>query len=587
MADDQKKESAAKEAQDKVYNSLPEQLAIRLKKNGAIAEIALLGGDEIDASAITDAQYLQIANDLIKDRAAKFKAKSPSGTSFSLELNISELDKRLELLAKDEATRAQYDKAIKALGADSFDKAIPDETRRVKIAKAVGDAVEENTGSLPFLGGASFMNAVIGFFKWLLSGVDGWIDGLKASVTRETANGIAASTEKNLAGADIGLSQDTIKEISTGIRTRVLKEKGVADKDAPEPETLANTKGAEPLKKVAPAITTKPAEEIASPAQQPAPAISPPPPPPTPKADKPLAPAEAAVAAAIASIERTTATAKPDAPPAYDTKDLPVLPKHESLPGKDGGTTQQQPGAPSTPVQPAPKKGDKDPVPGQVEVRNPVAPKIEVKAHDSPKKIKPGQDKTKPGIATAPAPSAPAASPAPVAAAAATPSPAPVQPAPAPAPVQQQQSHLERAIADIANELLADKNIPNRQEVTRDLATFLANNAKDIDLNNPKKGVEKVVDKLFDQSSKDQSAIKTAKAIKEYKSYTPEALVKMGLGNELKRAIRENKDKLEQAIALDNAAIQAGKEMNVAGVTGDGHAPYIPASRQGSQASYR
>ncbi len=654
MADDQKKEpaaqagpSAAQEAQDKVYNALPEQVAIRLKKNGAIAGMALLGGDgEIDASAITDEQYLKIANDLIKNRTAKFEAKTPNGTPIQVDLSIEDLDKRLALLGKDPATKAEYDKIINALGTNSFDQAIPDEARRVKIAKAVGNAVEENTGNLPFLGGASFMNALMGLIKWVFSGFDGGMDGLKSSITRETANGIAVSTEKNLAGANIGLSQDTIKEISAGVRTRILKEKGVPDKDAPEPETLANTKGAEPKKeppKEAPAVIKEPAKETTSTTEvttpaatkpQAAPAISPPPPPPIPQTHKPsVDPVEAGaaittgggIAAAflkyledqkgnqtpqspaggnggikVVSIPAAgqTTTEKPAEKP-YDPKTPPVLPDYKKLPGGNSNNSKQLPGNSTPPAEQTPPKGSNTPateikIPAPV-VATPVivAPRVpSVPKTERDKKVQPHKEEPQ-KIITETHTAAPTT---------AKPESAPTAPArlesQATAPVQPQPSHLQKAIGDIAAQLLNNKDIPNKPEVIRNLTTFLANNAKDIDLNNPKKGIEEVANKLF--SSNDPLAQKTAAQIRSYahkeqeksslnsiagfvtgKKIEPlsDDTIKMKLGDELRGAIRRNKGALEKAIAMDNAAQETGTKMQKAGVSADAPAPYISTAR--------
>lgn len=638
MADDQKKESsvqtgpsAAQQAQSKAYDALPEQLAIRLKKNGAIAGMALLGGDEIDASGITDAQYLQIANDLIKNRTAEFETKTPSGTAFKVKLTIKEMDENLELLGKDPATKDKYDKIIKDLGANSFDQAIPDEARRVKIAKAVGNAVEENTGNLPFLGGASFMNALMGFLKWIFSPHD---ESIASYITKETANGIAASTEKNLAGANIGLSQDTIKEISTGVRTRILKEKGFPDKDAPEPETLANTKGAEPKKE--PPKEATPATEVTTPAttKPQAPSVSPPPPPPIPTHRPSVDPVEAGAAITTAGAaaaflkyleeqrgtgQQTTqspaggngsinvvsipaagqrTTEKPTAKP-YDPKTPPALPDYITLPGGNSDDSKHLPGNSTPPAEQTPTKDSTAPrtvirtpapvvtTPIIVAPRVPSVPKTDVSGLD--KKGLPHKEEPQ-KIITEPHTAAPATT---------TPKPESAPTAPArlesqtqtPAPVPKQPSHMERTIGDIATTLLAKDNIPNKPELIRDLTTFLAKNSKDINFKNPKESIKIILEKAFDPTSKDPANIKLAQNIRDYShakqkqsfigsKFDPvnDDTIKTELVKSLTTAIRENKVALETAMTND-AAQQEGKKLQKAGLSNDGPAPYVSAKR--------
>lgn len=259
------KPSAAQEAYAKTEAAIIEQVAIGLKTNGNIVDMALLGGAVIEPPQ-SDAEYRRIAKELIENR--KFKIKDSLGNE--TEVSIDKMDETLAKMAKDQDPEAKafYDKTIKNLGAKSFNEKIPDASRRSKIAQAVSDSVEENTGTLPFLGGASFMNALMGLFQWIMSGFEGGFDGLKSNIANVTADNTSKSVEGKLRA--LGESQENIQTISDGVRNAALEKAGYPNKDAKKPTKLEDIKAA-------PLSTQQPEAAPSSPSLgTPAPTVIPP-----------------------------------------------------------------------------------------------------------------------------------------------------------------------------------------------------------------------------------------------------------------------------------------------------------------------
>src|SRR5690606_5960225 len=73
------------------------------------------------------------------------------------------------------------------LGVPHLDNAVPTVEQLETTASTIGKSVESQTGSIGFLGGATVMNAIKGFFAWLKNGFAGGFDGLKHSIAMVTA----------------------------------------------------------------------------------------------------------------------------------------------------------------------------------------------------------------------------------------------------------------------------------------------------------------------------------------------------------------------------------------------------------------
>ncbi len=299
------KTSAAQEAYAKTEAAIIEQVAIGLKTNGNIVTMAGIAGVGIEPPQSND-EYRRIAKELIENR--QFSIKDKDGNPAIVK--IDDMDKYLLKMA--EKSQERYDEEIKKLGAKSFNEKIPDASRRSKIAQAVSDSVEENTGSLPFLGGASFMNSLMGLFQWIMSGFEGGFDGLKSNIANITADSTSKSVEGKLRA--LGESQENIQTISDEVRTKALEKAGYPSKDAKKPTKLEDIQAA-PLSTQQPA-TAPPSPSLGAPA----PTVIPPAvPSPTPSAEaSPDITITAGAAAALAAgalerqIERErSATKKP------------------------------------------------------------------------------------------------------------------------------------------------------------------------------------------------------------------------------------------------------------------------------------
>lgn len=250
----------ARETYSETEKAIVEKVAIELKKNGNIQKLARLGGESVELPQ-SDDEYRRIARELIQDRKFTFKDKEGKFVEEDgkkVEISIQKIDEtRAQLIqGTPEEKRKEMLEQLGTLGSGSLDSKIPDSKRSAKIAQAVGDSVEENTGMFSFLGGATVMNAIIGLFQWIMNRFEGGFDGLKSSIAHVTTNSITKSTETRL--REIGETPENIKEISEAVRIKALKEAGYPDKNA-KTERLEDIKVPTPAAS-APAPSQEPAQ---------------------------------------------------------------------------------------------------------------------------------------------------------------------------------------------------------------------------------------------------------------------------------------------------------------------------------------
>jgi hypothetical protein len=215
-------QSQAKEqgTQDLIESGAIERIAITLKKGGAIEGIVLLatrGQENIDASKISDKEYLRIAKELVENREATVN----NNDGKPLSLKIKDIDENLLVLKNStlDVDKARYTDSIGKLnenGANSFDEAIPTKKRLTAMADAVDKSKAEETGLFKMI-----INFIISIFS-------------PKTMDELAKDDIANSTNKKLTA--LGENQEIIKEITATI-------KGVGEKKATLAETSVAKEG--------------------------------------------------------------------------------------------------------------------------------------------------------------------------------------------------------------------------------------------------------------------------------------------------------------------------------------------------------
>ena len=236
-------EEAKKVAYDRSVTAGEEQVAIFLKKQfnnlGVLYDDAEKG-IKVDTNISDDNEYRRMARELIDKRA--FTVRTTKGTD--LPITLDDLDEKI--------SKAQPEMKA-SLGVQNLGELVPTRDQLNATAEAVGEGVRENTGSIGFLGGATIINAIKGFFSWMMSGFAGGFAGLKQSIAQITAESMRESVSNNLTAlrdnpdAKMGklLTDDTVKNIGTEVNNSVLREAGVAVPENPEAakkETLETAK---------------------------------------------------------------------------------------------------------------------------------------------------------------------------------------------------------------------------------------------------------------------------------------------------------------------------------------------------------
>ncbi len=399
-----KMSETAREAYNKTQEAVIERVAVGLKtvgKNGKanIVNMALMAGVSIEAPQ-DDKEYLRTAKELIENREFNIKDKDGADST----VKIGDLDEYLKGLRSKENTKKLYNEITEGLGAESFDKKIPDTNRKNVIAKAVGDSVEENTGM------KNFFSAIIDFISAAIEWIGGFFkEGAHKSFGEIWANRkgdrISESVEKKVAG--LGLSADDIGELKVQIRTEALAKAGIKNPDAPKPTRLEDIK----MPQASPAEPPPPAKVEGKgvnvdPPTSPAPAPSVPTVGAEPK--KPVFAPVTPEPSVSTTVEGKGGNIAPPASPApATTVEAPAKPTASVLPAAAAATvatlatTKQE----ETP-KPAPAKPIEDKKPAKpAHVASPTK-KTEVKSANQPaaKDKEPESKKEIPAVVAAPAP---------------------------------------------------------------------------------------------------------------------------------------------------------------------------------------
>jgi hypothetical protein len=229
------------EARDKAYNTAiksgEDKTAAFLKSK--FENLTVIYNDASthkDLAIPTDVnEYTRMAKELIDKR--QFNAATKSGGMMTITLDdLDKKDDELELGIK------------KSKGAKSLQELVPTREQLQTTAKAIASGVEEETGSIGFLGGATVMAALTGLFKWIFSGFKGGFDGLKQTIAGVTAENMQHAVGNNLerlraSRPDMAhiLTRETIDETTQTVRNEVLTQGGVAIR-RPREVTLEDVK---------------------------------------------------------------------------------------------------------------------------------------------------------------------------------------------------------------------------------------------------------------------------------------------------------------------------------------------------------
>ncbi len=230
----------ARKAYTETQSAVVEKVAINLKKSSkpgednGLQEILDFAGVEADLPK-TNEEYRRIAKELVEKR--KFTIMGKDGVEKTV--SISDLDTKLEEFKTNNPDG--YKVYTEKLGAESFSQKIPSN----RIAKAVSESVEENTGI-----GSTIMTFLFALVQWIGGGFQ---DNLFSIMANLSADKIAKSTDEKLRA--IHEDPKVIKEVSEGVRTTVLKESGYPDPKAPKPEKLEDIPAPQAPTTEAPKVT--------------------------------------------------------------------------------------------------------------------------------------------------------------------------------------------------------------------------------------------------------------------------------------------------------------------------------------------
>ena len=178
----------AKQAYIDTYNNVREKVKEGIKKQHNLIEIHL--GHDI----ANDEELYNIADQLMNDRGIR----DTSGN-------------------------------FKGLNDLGFGEQIPSRDRAESIAKAIGDAVDDNTNDMTkgWGHGVGIINIIIGFFSYFFDNPNKL--SLEAMIAHTAADGIASETASNLKSANLGINDADMKYMSDMTRYKALEKSGVVD----------------------------------------------------------------------------------------------------------------------------------------------------------------------------------------------------------------------------------------------------------------------------------------------------------------------------------------------------------------------
>lgn len=209
----------AREAYNKTQEAIVEKVAIGLKKDGNIVDLATkLGGAATMELPQSDEEYRRIARELIQDRKFTYKTYKDKEEKFVEDedgnkavVTIEKIDTKLKLLKAIDPEK--HKEVTEKIGADTLGERIPDAKRSSNIAKAVSEGVEENSGI-----GSKIMTFLFALVQWIGGGFQ---DNLFSIMANLSADKIVKSTDEKLRA--INEDPKTIQEVSENVRLTVLK----------------------------------------------------------------------------------------------------------------------------------------------------------------------------------------------------------------------------------------------------------------------------------------------------------------------------------------------------------------------------
>lgn len=232
-------EEARQKAIDGANGAAEEKVAIFLKQQ--FGNLTIIPEYKDLAVPTEDGEYRTMAKQLINERA--FSAKTKNGEDVIV--SLKDLDAQVD----------RYQPEIKASqGINSLEELVPTREQLDATGDAIGNGVKEHTGGIGFLGGATIMNTIKGFFSWMFSGFKGGFAGLKEAIASVTAENMQESVANNLVelrekypSMNRFLTDETIQNIGGEVNGRVMQEAGFA-----APESADNRRPVETLENAQP-----------------------------------------------------------------------------------------------------------------------------------------------------------------------------------------------------------------------------------------------------------------------------------------------------------------------------------------------
>lgn len=172
-------------------NQYRAQLAITLKKSWNKSKMELAGWDHPNDPS--DKQFEAWADELID--SGQFTITKKDGSK-AKPITIQEMQGSL--------SREQEEELIRKFGTKQLRDVILTREQLNNAAQQVGQGTYNNSGRIPFLGGATIIDAIIGFFEWMFSGFprgkDGGIfSGLKETIAKRAINNTSSNVNQLLA----------------------------------------------------------------------------------------------------------------------------------------------------------------------------------------------------------------------------------------------------------------------------------------------------------------------------------------------------------------------------------------------------
>ncbi len=218
--------------------AITEQLQAELKKPEAQQDkekIAALEQKEVE-------EYTSMARGLMQSGAIIQTIGGNVAT-----VTVEEIDQKIEA---DEALKRKFQPFKDRFQVSSFEEGVNKLTAlKAEVAESVGQAAQKNTGRVGLLRGATILNAIVGFFKWIVNLFTGGGMSLTQSIATVSANNAQSSVQNKLENLraqrpDLApLLQDRqIADIAGATRDGILAEVGFPNPNAPVPQRFRDIK---------------------------------------------------------------------------------------------------------------------------------------------------------------------------------------------------------------------------------------------------------------------------------------------------------------------------------------------------------